>query len=132
MTGQGGAMHILVGLIVIVAALIFAPWLVAIAVGLMATYWVFGVVIVIATIACLVAWSAVKSAKGVGFLPGGYTIEAPPAGVQVGEPHYEIIEQKEAKPAPAISMSPCGSCGESIKRHSMFCPCCGRDPRTKQ
>lgn len=124
-------MHILVGLIVIVAALIFAPWLVAIAVGLMATYWVFGVVIVISTIACLVAWSAVKSAKGVGFLPGGYTIEAPPAGVQVSEPHYEVGCQKEARPAPVIRLSPCGSCGEQIKKGSMYCPACGRDPRTK-
>ena len=126
-------MHIFVGLIVVVAALMFAPWLVAIAVGLMATYWAFGVVIVMATIACLLAWSLIKSAKGCGgFLPGGYTVETPPAGGQVSEPYYEIIEQKEERSEPVISLSPCGSCGEPIKRYSMFCPCCGRDPRTKQ
>lgn len=126
-------MHILLGLILIVAALMFAPWLVAIAVGLMATYWAFGVVIAVVTIAGLLAWSVMKSAKGGGgFLPGGYTIEAPPVGGQVSEPYYERVEQKEEKPAPVIRLSPCGSCGESIKRNSMFCPCCGRDPRAKQ
>lgn len=123
-------MHILLGLILVVAALMFAPWLVAIAVGLMASYWAFGIVIAVVVIAFLLIKPLSRAIRGL--VPDGYSIEPPPAVVGAANSAFpEPTKKPVEKPAPVIRLSLCGSCGESIKRHSMFCPSCGRDPRTK-
>jgi hypothetical protein len=129
-------MHILLGLILFVVALVFAPWAVGIAVGLMASYWAFGLIVFVAVACWLLAAPVARLIKG-----SITDIAASPAApVAAGGcmPEDSFAPVEPAKPAsipeaipPVVRLSPCGSCGEQIKKRSMYCPSCGGDPRTK-
>ncbi|WP_330208688.1 hypothetical protein [Pseudomonas sp. Z13] len=132
-------MHILIGLIVIVVALIFAPWIVAIAVGLMASYWVLGLVI-FALVACwLLASPLARLVRG--SITDLSVNPASPTTTGSCMPEDSFVPSAPAAPTkpiakhamtPAVRLSPCGSCGEQIKKSSMYCPSCGGDPRAKK
>lgn len=129
-------MHILLGLILFVVALAFAPWAVGIAVGLMASYWALGLII-FAAVACWLLAAPVAR-----LIRGSITdlAASPAAPVASGGcmPEDSFVPVAPAKPVvkseappPVARLSPCGSCGEPIKKHSMYCPICGGDPRAK-
>lgn len=129
-------MHILLGLILFVVALVFAPWAVGIAVGLMASYWALGL-IVFALVACwLLAAPVARLIRGA-ITDISATPAAPVAsGGCMPEDSFapaaptKPVSKPEAQP-PVVRLSPCGSCGEQIKKSSMYCPSCGGDPRAK-
>ncbi|MNX72607.1 hypothetical protein D3C86_1039670 [compost metagenome] len=129
-------MHILLGLILFVFALVFAPWAVGIAVGLMASYWALGLIIFVVVACWLLAAPVAR------LIRGSITDLAASPGAPVAAggcmPEDSFAPVAPAKPAstpeaipPVVRLSPCGSCGEQIKKRSMYCPSCGGDPRTK-
>lgn len=136
LTCRGGSMHILIGLIVVVAGLIFAPWIVAIAVGLMASYWAFGLIIFVAVACWLLAAPVARMIRGsVADLAARPAAPVAAGGCMPKESFVPVVPAKPVAkseaPPPVVRLSPCGSCGEQIKKSSMYCPRCGRDPRTK-
>lgn len=129
-------MHILIGLIVVVAGLIFAPWIVAIAVGLMASYWAFGLIIFVSVACWLLAAPVARMIRGSVADLAARPAAPVAAGSCMPEDSFASVAPAKsvAKPdalPPIMRLSPCGSCGEQIKKSSMYCPRCGGDPRTK-
>lgn len=129
-------MHILLGLILLVVAVVFVPWAVGIAVGLMASYWVFGLII-FALVACwLLAAPVARLIRGSIAGLNAAPVATVAAGRCMPEDSFApVVPAKSVdKPEtlqPVVRLSPCGACGEKIKKSSMYCPSCGGDPRAK-
>lgn len=134
-------MHIVLGIVLLALAVIFVPGLVALAAGIAATFWAAGLIVAALTIIVVLYKpvmslmrkpSVAKTAFMNGEMIGPAQPFMNPTGYGPKRADPFRATPAEVTTAKAVNVCDCASCGKSIKRHGMFCPFCGKDPRAKR
>lgn len=134
-------MHIILGIVLFALTAVFVPGLLVLAAGLAATFWAASLIVAALTIIVVLykpvmALIRKPSIDPVVFMNGQMIGPANPFmnptgyGPKRAEPFK--ASPVEIKPVKSEKTCDCASCGKSIKRHGMFCPFCGKDPRAKR